>query len=110
MQCYEMRGDSWSHSRPGKETETHKYGHRVVVVPVLPETASTSWDDNDDVAGGATDVEVEPYDELIHDYLQSTADNREFASSIDADLALEILGNCGWASYPRLSVLLSVRY
>ncbi|KAK8804417.1 hypothetical protein WA538_004430 [Blastocystis sp. DL] len=89
MQCYEMR----------KETETHKYGHRVVVVPVLPETASTSWDDNDDVDGGATDVEVEPYDELIHDYLQSTADNREFASSIDADLALEILDGLCYYQY-----------
>ena len=110
MQCYEMRGDLWSHSHPGKETETHKNGHRVLVVPVLSETASTSWADNGEVDGGATDVEVEPYDELVHGYLQSTADNREFASSIDADLALEILGNCGWVSYPRRPMLLPVRY
>ena len=108
MKCYELRSDFGGHSLPGKETDTHKVGHRVLVVPVLPEMTSSSWIEQDEVDGGDTDVEVESYDELVHDYLQLTADNREFASSIDADLALEILGICVFRLYSRRSVLLPV--
>lgn len=108
MKCYEMRSDFGGHSFVGKETDTHKYGHRVLVVPVLPENPSSSWTDNDEVAGGDTDVELESYDDLVHDYLQLTADNREFASSVDADLALEILGIHIYQLYSRRAVLLPV--